>query len=66
MIPANEPKPDPWAGRKKGMRCERCMWFVTKAGLIGRCRRHAPGSMGFPIVYETDWCGDFRLDEDHA
>lgn len=27
----------------------------------GRCRRHAPTMNGFPVVYDTDWCGDHRL-----
>lgn len=32
-------------------------------GRLGRCRRHAPGPNGFPPVFENDWCGDHRLDE---
>ena len=58
---------DNWANRKKGMRCERCMWWAHKANNVGRCRRHAPGSQGdpgWPVVMKTDWCGDFRLTED--
>lgn len=31
---------------------------------IGRCRRHAPTMNGFPVVYETDWCGDHKIDEE--
>jgi hypothetical protein len=31
--------------------------------VIGRCRRHAPTMTGYPVVYETDWCGDHKLDE---
>lgn len=65
---------DPWAGRSKGMRCRTCIWFVAKsvAGLVapkeeapvvGRCRRHAPSMGGYPVVFQTDWCGDHRLDE---
>ena len=30
---------------------------------LGRCRRHAPTMSGFPAVFETDWCGDHKLDE---
>ena len=30
---------------------------------IGRCRRHAPTMSGFPVVYESDWCGDHKIDE---
>jgi hypothetical protein len=32
-------------------------------GTIGRCRRHAPTTNGFPVVFEADWCGDHKLDE---
>lgn len=57
---------DPWAGRSEGMRCSTCMWFVRKKGEVGRCRRHAPTMSGFPVVYETDWCGDHKLDENRG
>ncbi len=30
---------------------------------LGRCRKHAPTMNGFPAVYESDWCGDHKLDE---
>lgn len=30
---------------------------------LGRCRRHAPTMNGFPAVFEEDWCGDHKLDE---
>lgn len=48
------------------------MWFVAKTenipndeerGHLGRCRRHAPTMAGYPVVFETDWCGDHKLDE---
>ena len=32
-------------------------------GSIGRCRRNAPTMKGFPIVFEQDWCGEHRIDE---
>ena len=32
-------------------------------GKLGRCRRHAPSANGFVPVFESDWCGDHRLDE---
>lgn len=32
-------------------------------GSIGRCRRCAPTMKGFPVVFEADWCGEHRLDE---
>lgn len=60
--------PDPWAHRATGMRCRTCMWFVVKAtgdarGALGRCRRHAPTMSGYPATFESDWCGDHKLDE---
>ncbi len=63
---------DPWAQRNKGMKCMTCVWFVPKelatlgTGKVGRCRRHAPTMGGYPVVYQTDWCGDHRLDENKA
>lgn len=46
------------------------MWYVQKARdgqplpkNLGRCRRHAPTMNGFPVVYEDDWCGDHKIDE---
>ena len=59
------PEPmDPWAGRRVGMRCRTCLSFCMKKVPIGRCRKHAATMGGFPVVYENDWCGDHRLDED--
>jgi len=62
---------DPWIHRSKKMCCCTCMWFVEKAkaddskntAIIGRCRRHAPTMSGYPVVFETDWCGDHKIDE---
>lgn len=69
---------DNWKHRSSGMVCLTCMYFVRKAvklaepatnrptndkGDLGRCRRHAPTMSGFPAVFETDWCGDHKLDE---
>ena len=31
---------------------------------LGRCRRNAPTMKGWPAVFETDWCGDHKLDEE--
>jgi len=53
------------------MSCSTCMWNVTKekkegsenTAPIGRCRRHAPTMNGYPVVFESDWCGDHKLDE---
>lgn len=30
---------------------------------LGRCRRHAPTMNGYPVVYDSDWCGDHKVDE---
>jgi len=63
---------DPWEHRSKGMCCKSCIWYVEKKSLsgnetlgaqIGRCRRHAPTMNGYPVVFETDWCGDHKLNE---
>lgn len=67
---------DPWIHRSKGMKCTTCMYFVvkkpmsgnptiddSKRGHIGRCRRHAPTMSGYPVVFESDWCGDHKLNE---
>ena len=54
------------------------MWWVRKAPAndaagdprnpkeLGRCRRHSPGQAGgpgWPPVFDADWCGDHRIDE---
>ena len=61
------PKQDPWKNRSKEMSCKTCMWFVEKESTtektLGRCRRHAPTMNGYPVVFEADWCGDHKLDE---
>lgn len=59
---------DPWKHRSKNMLCSTCMFFVRKQaenslGRLGRCRRHAPSMNGYPVVYENDWCGDHKIDE---
>lgn len=67
------PVEDPWVHRSANMRCRTCMYFVRKARHgdgpltaveLGRCRRHAPTLGGWPVVFETDWCGDHKLDEE--
>jgi hypothetical protein len=63
---------DPWKHRLKAMTCSTCMWYVIKARVadgsnnIGRCRRHAPTIQGYPVVFEHDWCGDHKLDENKS
>ena len=55
---------DNWEHRSETMKCKTCMWFVPKApGVLGRCRRRSPELGGWPAVFETDWCGDHKLDE---
>lgn len=64
---------DNWQHRSEKMKCATCMWFVTKeistptgsmtVSNIGRCRRRSPGLGGWPVVFNTDWCGDHKLDE---
>lgn len=64
---------DPWMYRSEGMKCKTCIWFVPKVAgnplvsnsvyHLGRCRRHAPSMVGYPVVYVNDWCGDHRIDE---
>lgn len=36
---------------------------LTANGNLGRCRRHAPTMSGFPAVFQGDWCGDHKLNE---
>jgi len=55
---------DPWQSRAKGMLCRTCISYVEKKGIVGRCRRHAPSMNGYPVVFNHDWCGDHKLDED--
>lgn len=63
-----EQEKDGWKHRSAMMRCHTCMWFVPKAVddklvSLGRCRKHAPSPGGWVPVFQTDWCGDHRLDE---
>ena len=55
---------DNWKHKSTGMRCRTCMWFVSKSNQQGRCRKHAPTLNGWPVVYESDWCGDHKLDSE--
>ncbi len=67
---------DNWRHRSVNMRCVTCMYFVpkgtqlTQSGSgemtgkqIGRCRRNAPTINGFPVAFDSDWCGAHKLDE---
>jgi len=55
---------DPWQHRSQNMLCKSCMWYAPKSGSVGRCRRHAPTMNGYPVVFDKDWCGDHKLNED--
>ena len=45
-----------------GMCCAACMYCSPKKDDKGRCRRHAPSTQGYPVVYlEDDWCGDHKV-----
>ena len=77
LMRARDLMPDPRIHRSQAMRCATCMWFAAKVPLfdpinplppppttrIGRCRRHAPTMGGYPVVFQADWCGDHKLDE---
>jgi len=58
---------DPWKHRSKGMKCKTCMWFVKKENsnnsTVGRCRKNAPTMGGYPVVFEIEWCGAHKLNE---
>jgi hypothetical protein len=63
---------DNWKHRSKGMCCVTCMWYVPKLRLeeasqaqgLGRCRRRSPTLGGWPVMFEGDWCGDHKIDEE--
>lgn len=64
MNPLEEPiVEDNWMHRSIGMRCRTCMYYALKRKHLGRCRRNAPTMAGWPVVFETDWCGNHKLDE---
>ena len=60
--------------RPDGVTCRGCIWFAAKVPLkvtesgwvVGRCHRYAPNMYGFPPVIETDWCGDYTVDEERV
>jgi len=57
---------DNWIHRSANMRCGSCMYFVKKEGRVpglGRCRRNAPTLGGWPAIFDSDWCGAHKLDE---
>lgn len=68
---------DNWAHRLESRCCDRCISFVPKKAynenkkgnyeeklsVVGRCRRHSPTHEGYPVVLDSDWCGDFKLNE---
>ncbi len=57
---------DNWQHRAENMLCKGCMYYHGKgrpAVKLGRCRRHAPTMSGWPVMFESDWCGDHKIDE---
>ncbi len=60
---------DNWKHRSSEMKCGTCMYYVPKTNsegkesVIGRCRNNAPTMRGYPVVYNSDWCGKHKLDE---
>ena len=65
---------DLWKHRSINMNCHTCMWYLRKPKIpteievkanaaLGRCRRRAPTLGGYPVVFETDWCGEHKLNE---
>ena len=75
MARVNAKLRDPWQHRSEHMKCSTCMWYVKKAcaeiegvdkvkvSQVGRCRKHAPTLGGYPVVFDSDFCGDHKLDE---
>lgn len=58
---------DNWEHRSIGMICLCCMFYTPKGGtILGRCRKHAPTMSGYPAVYNSDWCGDHKMNESFA
>lgn len=63
---------DNWSNRKEDMVCFTCVFYVPKEikkhkktciSELGRCRASQPTMKGFPAVFENDWCGNHKLDE---
>lgn len=49
--------------------CKSCAFYDEgqNAGPTGTCHRNAPAGAGtgqFPIIRETDWCGEHQPDAD--
>lgn len=51
---------DLWANLNT-YKCGTCRFYVPKDEALGRCRRNAPTMMGYPVVYENDWCGEHKM-----
>lgn len=52
--------PSVQAGDGDGPRCDE----MDRGRELGRCRRHSPTLQGWPALFEDDWCGDHKLDEE--
>jgi len=68
-IRAENTPEDKWEHRSKMMLCKTCMWYMPKKNkgenIVGRCRKHAPTMGGYPVVFDSDWCGDHKLNENN-
>jgi hypothetical protein len=43
----------------KKLLCKTCKYFIEKdPSFTGHCRKYAPTIKGFPVVYDSDWCGE--------
>ena len=42
------------------MMCGNCVYFENIACGAGKCKRHSPGSNGFPHLGDGMWCGDWK------
>lgn len=56
-------KKDNWVAGAERHTCKFCLWFKPKTNGLGRCIFNAPTIKGFPAVYETDTCGQHKLDD---
>jgi hypothetical protein len=63
---------DNWSRRLIFMKCKTCIWYVEKPAtdetknhtIIGRCRKNAPVvGEGYATVFPTDFCGQYKMDE---
>ena len=49
-------------GTEEAARCGMCRFFEPDSGR-GQCRRYPPSAVDWPVVNETDWCGEWMARE---